>query len=53
MPVLASCGRPALAQLKSGECKVGDPLAGVYLPSRLTLKNNCQTRQRHRGLRQA
>jgi hypothetical protein len=44
VPGLASCGRPAgLATLKSGECKSGDPLAGVYLPSRLKVKNNCLT----------
>lgn len=41
MPTLASCGRPA--QLKSGECKAGEPLAGVYVPSRLTVKNDCAT----------
>src|SRR5262249_14529739 len=44
MPTLASCGRPGqLTQLKSGECKAGNPLAGVYLPSRLTLKTSCAT----------
>jgi hypothetical protein len=38
---LFSCTR--VAQLKSGQCKSGDPLAGVYLPSRLTVKNPCVT----------
>jgi hypothetical protein len=41
VPALASCGHPV--QLKSGECKAGDPLAGVYLPSRLSVKNKCVT----------
>jgi len=39
---LAGCGR-APQVLKSGQCKPGDPLAGVYLPSRLTVKNACTT----------
>jgi hypothetical protein len=44
MPALASCGGSAqLTQLKSGQCKAGNPLAGVYLPSRLTLKTSCVT----------
>ena len=38
---VVACGRPV--QLKSGECKSGDPLAGVYFPSRLTVKNACTT----------
>jgi hypothetical protein len=38
---MAGCGRAT--QLKSGECKSGDPLAGVYFPSRLTVKNACAT----------
>lgn len=39
---LGGCGRP-LRVLKSGQCKPGDPLAGVYLPSRLAVKNACTT----------
>ena len=38
---LVACGRPA--QLASGECKSGDPLAGVYIPSRLIVKKACET----------
>jgi hypothetical protein len=30
-------------RLGSGQCKAGDPLTGVYLPSRLTVKNPCTT----------
>jgi hypothetical protein len=37
---LSGCSRP---MFKSGQCKPGDPLAGVYLPSRLTVKNACTT----------
>ena len=33
----------ALLHLRPGECKGGDPLAGVYLPSRLHVKKNCLT----------
>jgi hypothetical protein len=39
---LVGCGR-APQVLKSGRCKPGDPLAGVYLPSRLAVKNACTT----------
>ncbi len=39
---LGGCGRPPQV-LKSGECKPGDPLAGVYLPSRLAVKSACTT----------
>ena len=39
---LAGCGR-APQVFKSGQCKPGDPLAGVYLPSRLTVKDACTT----------
>lgn len=42
VPALSGC-RQAPPQLKSGECKPGDPLAGVYLPSRLAVKNACTT----------
>jgi hypothetical protein len=38
---LAACG--GNVQLKSGECKSGAPLAGVYFPSRLTVKQACAT----------
>ena len=42
LPTLAACSnRPT--QLKSGECKPGDPLEGVYAASRLTVKNACTT----------
>ena len=30
-------------RLASGQCKTGDPLAGVYFPSRLTVKDACTT----------
>ena len=33
----------ALPRLGSGQCKGGDPLAGVYLPSRLHVEKNCLT----------
>lgn len=33
----------ALLHLRSGQCKGGDPLAGVYLPSRLHVEKNCLT----------
>jgi hypothetical protein len=39
---LVGCGRAPQA-LKSGQCKAGDPLDGVYLPSRLTVKSACAT----------
>jgi len=39
---LGGCAKPPQA-LKSGQCKPGDPLAGVYLPSRLAVKNGCTT----------
>jgi hypothetical protein len=39
---LGGCSRSPQV-LKSGECKTGDPLAGVYLPSRLAVKNACTT----------
>lgn len=42
VPALSGC-RQAPPQLRSGECKPGDPLAGVYLPSRLAVKNACAT----------
>jgi hypothetical protein len=42
VPALSGC-RQAPPQLRSGECKPGDPLAGVYLPSRLGVKNACTT----------
>jgi len=44
--VLVLCGLSGCSHLKaltSGQCKSGDPLAGVYLPSRLTVKNACTT----------
>jgi hypothetical protein len=40
---VAGCGRTPLQQLKSGQCKPGDPLAGVYFPSRLAVHNGCTT----------
>src|SRR5690349_18981347 len=40
---LSGCAQRPPRVLKSGQCKGGDPLAGVYLPSRLTLKNACTT----------
>jgi len=42
VPALSGC-RQAPPQLRSGECKPGDPLAGVYIPSRLAVKNACTT----------
>jgi hypothetical protein len=39
--VLSGCSH--LQTLKSGHCKSGDPMAGVYLPSRLTVKDACAT----------
>ena len=33
----------ALLRLRPGECKGGDPLAGVYVPSRLHVEKNCLT----------
>src|SRR5262249_7281316 len=39
---LSGCAKP-LRVLKSGQCKPGDPLAGVYFPSRLAVKNVCTT----------
>jgi hypothetical protein len=42
-PALSGCPRQAPPQLRSGECKPGDPLAGVYLPSRLAVKSGCTT----------
>jgi len=41
-PGVGGCGR-SLQRLKSGQCKSGDPLAGVYLPSRLAVHNPCTT----------
>src|SRR5262245_38111270 len=41
VPALVACGKTT--QLKSGQCKPGNPLAGVYFPSRLTVKNACVT----------
>jgi hypothetical protein len=38
-----SAGHGALLRLGSGECKPGAPLAGVYLPSRLHVRNGCVT----------
>ena len=38
---LAGCAKPRV--LESGQCKSGDPLAGVYLPSRLAVKETCTT----------
>jgi hypothetical protein len=38
---IVACSRTT--QLKSGACKPGDPLAGVYFPSRLTVKKACAT----------
>jgi hypothetical protein len=38
---LAACG--STRTLKSGQCKPGDPVAGVYLPSRLQVKDGCST----------
>jgi hypothetical protein len=43
LPALTSCSRNRPIQLKSGECKSGDPLDGVYLASRLTVKSACTT----------
>jgi hypothetical protein len=34
---------PSPHLLAPGRCKPGDPLAGVYLPSRLSVKNGCTT----------
>ncbi len=42
LPAVGGCGR-SLQHLKSGQCKSGDPLAGVYLPSRLAVHNPCTT----------
>jgi hypothetical protein len=42
LPGLSGC-RQAPPRLKSGECKPGGPLAGVYLPSRLAVKDACTT----------
>jgi hypothetical protein len=42
LSAMSGCGRP-LPHLKSGQCKPGNPLAGVYLPSRLVVKNACAT----------
>jgi hypothetical protein len=42
MAGLDGCSRAPQA-LKPGQCKAGDPLAGVYLPSRLTVKSACTT----------
>jgi len=36
-------GRGALLRLGQGRCKPGPPLAGVYLPFRLHVKNDCVT----------
>ena len=33
----------ALPRLRPGQCKGGDPLAGVYVPSRLHVEKNCLT----------
>ena len=33
----------ALPRLRSGQCKGGEPLAGVYVPSRLHVEKNCLT----------
>ena len=41
LPALVACNRPT--QLKPGKCKPGDPLDGVYIASRLTVKNPCTT----------
>jgi hypothetical protein len=41
LPALTSCGGPT--RFKSGQCKPGDPLDGVYLAGRLTVKNACVT----------
>ncbi len=42
LPAVGGCGRSP-QRLKSGQCKPGDPLAGVYLPSRLAVHNACTT----------
>jgi hypothetical protein len=42
MSGLAGCAKPPRV-LGSGQCKPGDPLAGVYLPSRLAVKDRCAT----------
>ena len=42
MAGLGGCGHAPQA-LKSGQCKAGDPLAGVHLPARLTVKSACAT----------
>ncbi|TMM30231.1 MAG: hypothetical protein E6F99_29355 [Actinobacteria bacterium] len=42
LPAAGGCGRSP-QHLKSGQCKPGDPLAGVYLPSRLAVHNPCTT----------
>ena len=42
LPAVGGCGRSP-QHLKSGQCKSGDPLAGVYLPSRLAVHNPCTT----------
>ena len=39
----AGQGHGALLHLRSGQCKGGDPLAGVYVPSRLRVRKNCLT----------
>jgi len=45
LPVLggAAGGHQGLLRLGPGQCKPGAPLAGVYLPFRLHLKNRCVT----------
>lgn len=42
VPGLAGCAKSQQV-LQSGRCKPGDPLAGVYFPSRLAVKDRCAT----------
>jgi len=39
----ASAGHHRLHSFRSGQCRPGDPLDGVYLPSRLVVKSRCVT----------
>ena len=40
---LAAAGHHRLHRFRSGQCRPGDPLDGVYLPSRLVVKKRCVT----------
>jgi hypothetical protein len=39
----AGSGHHRLDRFRSGQCRAGDPLDGVYLPSRLHVKKHCVT----------